>query len=563
MKYLIKIVSSILLTTILVAGCNTDDLKDLNINPQTVPVIDMNFFFTAAQLGAASSGSSGDNRYIDWRTNIGMTAYAIQHLANVTGGIAPGDKYTHNAETSNAPFEHMYGDQLKNIAEIFKQTGPGGFEEGKKINMRNAARIIRAFLFHRLTDYYGSIPYFEALKANSAEKIYFPKYDKQKDIYADLLKELDEAAAALNESNPDEGFSSADLYYQGDLSKWKKWAYSLMLRLAMRVSNVDQDMANTYVAKAIAGGVFTSNEDNVLVPMALEPSLWTNQNGISRAFFPGDGNQPTYLSKTFVDWLKGTDPGSTADDDPRLMIISGGIGYLKADKDDETLFMSQIPTPEGPKDDSAYAILDPLLQNGMPNGKNPSMLSAYEGLPVEEAVNQDLTYSKINFKLLNRDEPYMLMNYGEVELLLAEAAERSIGGLNPGQAQAHYDAGVTASMQMYTIYDPTLSVDNAAIANYLATYPYAGTSDQKLKMIGEQLWANKFLNWWDAWADWRRTGYPVLTPVVFPGNVTGGTIPVRLRYPVLEATSNSANFEAGATKPDEYTTEVWWAGGPE
>src|SRR5688572_368073 len=155
MKHLTKIGISFTLTAILVVGCNTDDLKELNINPQTVPEIDMNFFFTAAQLGAASSGSSGDNRYIDWRTNIGMTGYAIQQLANASGGIAPGDKYTHNAETSNAPFEHIYGDQLKNLSEIFKQTDPGGFEEGQRANMRQAARILKAFLFHRLTDYYG------------------------------------------------------------------------------------------------------------------------------------------------------------------------------------------------------------------------------------------------------------------------------------------------------------------------------------------------------------------------------------------------------------------------
>lgn len=557
MKHLTKIGISFTLTAILVVGCNTDELKELNINPQTVPEIDMNFFFSAAQLGAAASGSSGDNRYIDWRTNIGMTAYAIQHLANASGGIAPGDKYTHNAETSNAPFEHIYGDQLKNLSEIFKQTGPGGFEEGEKVNMVNAARILRAFLFHRLTDYYGSIPYFEALKGNTSEKVYFPAYDTQRAIYTDLLKELDEAAAALSDSNPDEGFASADLYYQGDISKWKKWAYSLMLRLAMRVSNVDPAMANTYVAKAVAGGVFTSNEDNVIVPMAVGPSLWTNQNGISRAFFPADGGQPTYLSATLVDWLKGADQGSIVDDDPRLMIISGGIGYLLADGED--LYYGQKSDTK-PKDPEAFAITNPLLQKGMPNGKDEDMLALIEGVPT---VNQDLTYSKINALMLQRDEPYMLMNYGEVELLLAEAAERAIGGLAAGDAATHYDAGVKASMQMYTIYDATLEVTDGQVATYLATYPYAGTTQEKLEMIGEQLWVNKFFNWWEAWADWRRTGYPNLTPVVYPGNVTGGTIPQRLRYHPIEAASNKANFDAGSTKPDEYTTKVWWAGGPE
>ncbi|HLA53489.1 MAG TPA: hypothetical protein VK618_09305, partial [Flavitalea sp.] len=154
MKYFKKIILYTLLVSLFVAGCDTEELHDLNINPQTVDQIDVNFLFTSAELGAASGGSDGDNRYIDWRTNIGMGAYAIQQLAcgNCPGGIAPGDKYQHNAETSSAPFEFIYGDQLKNIAEILKQTGPGGYEAGKKVNMRNASRILKAFLFQRLTD---------------------------------------------------------------------------------------------------------------------------------------------------------------------------------------------------------------------------------------------------------------------------------------------------------------------------------------------------------------------------------------------------------------------------
>ena len=541
MKYIFKtMMLSALLTFFFVVGCDTDELHELNINPQTVPEIDMNFFFTAAQLGAASSGSSGDNRYIDWRTNIGMCSYAIQHLANGgTGGIAPGDRYTHNAETSNAPFEHIYGDQLRNISEILRQTGPGGFEEGRRANMREATRILKAFLFHRLTDYYGGIPYFEALQANTDAKIYFPKYDKQSVIYADLLKELDEATAALNASNPDDGFAAADLYYKGDIAKWKKWGYSLMLRLAMRVSNVDETMANTYIQKAVAGGVFTSNDDNVWVPMALAPSEWTNQNGISRAFYPGDGGQPTYLSRTLVDWLKGPNVGSTADDDPRLMIISGGIA-------------TWTPAAWTPTN------TDPLDQKGMPNGMDATMLAAYEGLPPGQAVDAAATYSRINFLMLQDDEPYQLMNYGEVEFLLAEAAERGLGGLTAGAAQAHYEAGVKASMQMYTKYDASLTVSDAAVTSYLATYPYGGVAGKtELEQIGEQMWVNKFLNWWDAWSDWRRTGFPDLTPVNFPGNETGGTIPVRLLYPPTEPLTDDA------TEPNLYTTNVWWAGGTE
>lgn len=533
MNKITKTILSVVITAVMVAGCDTQELQDLNLNPQAVTKINLNFMFSAAQLGAASGGSAGDNRYIDWRTNIGMCSMAIQQLANAGGGIAPGDKYTENFESSNAPFEFLYGDQLKNLAEVLKQTGDKGFDAGNKVNLRHASRILRVFLFHRLTDYYGRIPYSEALQATTGGT-FFPAYDKQSAIYADLLKELDEATAGLSASNPDDGFKAADLYYNGDIAKWKKWGYSLMLRLAMRISNVDAAKTNTYVAKAVAGGVFTSNADNTWVPMALTPSEWTNQNGISRAFYPGDGGQPSYLSKTLVDFLKGTDKTITTDDDPRLMIISGGVA---------TWTPNTWTVTKGA----------PLDQKGMPNGQDPATLAILEGGPVD----QEKTYSRINFLMLQDDESYMLMNYGEVKLLLAEAAERSLGGLAPVAAAAHYNDGVKAAMQMYTGYDATLSVSDAAVTSYLTTYPYAGN---KLKMIGEQLWVANFLNWWEAWSNWRRTGFPTLVPVNYPGNETGGTIPVRLRYPAIEASSNP-QFEATATTPNTFTTKVWWAGG--
>ncbi len=537
MKYITYINKLILCAIALVTplvGCDTDELRDLNINPQALPQVDMNFLFTAAELGAASAGSAGDNRYIDWRTNIGFAAYAIQQLANVSGGIAPGDKYTDNVESYNAPWEFIYGDQLKNLNEVLIQTGPGGFQEGQKKNTREASRILRAFLFHRLTDYYGNIPYSEAL--NGIEGNFSPAYDPQQAIYTDLLKELDEAAAAISASNPDEGFAAADLIYDGDIAKWKKWAYSLMLRLAMRVSNVDAAMANEYVTKAVAGGVFTSNDDNAWVPMSLGPSEWTNQNGISRAFAAGDGGQPSILSNTLVDMLKGANPNDASDDDPRLLILSDGVNGNK----------------------------DPLVQRGMPNGLDQGLLDGYVG---QVGANPSELFSRINLLMLDDDDPYMLMNYAEVELLMAEAIERGIGTV-PGTAQAHYEAGVKAAMQMYAGnsserpygYDPSLTVSDEAVANYLAQYPY-GVYEPALEMIGEQLWLSKFFNWWDAWADWRRTGYPELTPVNYPGNVTNGTIPRKLRLPTHEVAVNSDNIAAGATSPDDPTGRVWWDGG--
>ncbi len=302
----------------------------------------------------------------------------------------------------------------------------------------------------------------------------------------------------------------------------------------MRVSNVKPDWANTYVAKAVAAGTMMSNDDNVVVRMSNGPSQWTNQNGISRAFVPGDGGQSSLVSKTLVDMLKGANAASTADDDPRLMVLLGGIGVWEAG--------GFTPEPGG---------TDPLNQKGMPNGKTQNDLEDIEGVP---GLDQNLTYSRINPKLLQFDDPYVLMNYGESELLLAEAAKRGIGGVDAASAATHYNAGIKGSSQMWVIFDPSLAVSDAAVNTYLAAAPYNdGTA---LEQIGNQIWLNNFMNWWNAWSEWRRTGYPNLTAVNFPGNTTGGTIPVKLKYPQAEVAGNP-NFSNGSS-PNDFTAKVWW-----
>ena len=104
MKHIIKLLTSTLLIMVIIAGCDTDELHEMNINPNAVNQIDMNYFFTASLLGMASNGSSGDNRYTDWRTNINFASFAIQHFA-MTGSTA-GEKYFDNdMEPQNAPFQ--------------------------------------------------------------------------------------------------------------------------------------------------------------------------------------------------------------------------------------------------------------------------------------------------------------------------------------------------------------------------------------------------------------------------------------------------------------------------
>src|SRR5690606_6834309 len=144
------------------------------------------------------------------------------------------------------------------IQEIIGATS----ENPEDVNKLSAARIWRAYIFHHITDLYGDVPYTESGKGTS-DKIYTPKYDEQSFIYQDMLKELEEAATALDPAKPT--FGSADLLYDGDVEQWRKFAYSLMLRLGMRLTEVDVELAETWVKKAIAGGVFERNEDIAVI----------------------------------------------------------------------------------------------------------------------------------------------------------------------------------------------------------------------------------------------------------------------------------------------------------
>jgi hypothetical protein len=541
MKHILTLFLSALFILAMTAGCDTEELHNMNINPNAVQQIDMNYFMTSMLLSESNNGLR-DDRYTDWRTNLGTCATVVQQLATSnSGGMgADGDKYMDNyPEGFNAPWDHMFEGDLRHATEIITQTGEGGFYAGRMINTRCVARICRAFTFGRLTDWYGSIPYTEANKG--LEGIFQPKYDKQKAIYTDLLNELDEACAAFNASDADyAAFKAADFVYNGDVAKWKKFGYSLMLRMAMRISNKDAAMAATYVSKAVAGGTMTANSDNWVSKMAIGPSEWTNQNGISRGMYPGDGGtwSAFLLSKTLVDKLKGPNVTSTADDDPRLKIFTKG------------------PIEWTANDLGTVLEADPTKWIGLPNGVDGAILTSMWG----GSITPYTKYCAMHTLLLQDDEPYMsILNAAECEFLKAEAVVRGIGSVS-GSAQSHYEAGVKLALQQYTVYDASFAVTDAQVTDYLTTYPYnAGTA---LDQIGTQLWLSKWMNWWDSWSDVRRSGYPVLTPVNYPGNATGGVPLQRLTIPYYESSGNP-NYASGATMPETLVTKVWWAGGPE
>ena len=508
MKRINKFLIFTLLCMIPFAGCDTEELTDLNIDPTAANELDWRFLFTTGQVWAA------ENRYINGRVHLNLGSGLIQHMATleIGGERGAGDKYFRHLDSFNAYMDRVYETSMKSIAEVIRQTGPEGANP-TWTNLHHMAQVLYVLPMHIMTDLYGNVPYSEANRG--VDGIFFPAFDDQEFIYKDMLAKLETAANTIG-TGPDQ-VGSADIYYQGDFDKWKKLANSLMLRLAMRISNVDPGTAQEFVQKAIAGGVMESNADAAIVPMAAGPSQWFNQNGISRAMIPDDWGAQNMLAKTLVDFLQERD-------DPRLRLwaVRGKWGGPYLDK---------------PED-----------QIGMPNGYDPQTIQEYLG--VSEPIDRELEFSRMNPMLLDVDDPFILMTYAEVEFLLAEAA---LKGWHSGDPAEHYNNGVRASMQMWDIFDESLVVTDAEVDAYLAANPFDGSEE----MIGEQMWAANFMQWYEAYSNWRRTGYPELTPVNYPGNISNGQIFRRIEYNVVEAATNP-NLGENGTSPDNVMTRVWW-----
>lgn len=486
-----------ILSIVLLMGSCDDGFEDINVDPTKPNQVPVTSKLTAAQLF-----TSGE-RYENWRANLIYQSTMMQHYAT-TAGYWSGDKYTWNRGYASSLIDRYYENAVKSLVDIQAQLEAEGAPE----EMKAITRILKVFVFSRLTDLYGDIPYSEAGKAVT-EGILQPKYDPQSEIYADMLKELEESAAALGSGTS--GFGSADLFYAGDQAKWKKFANSMMLRLGFRLIKVDPTASEAWVTKAIAGGVMESNADIAKVEHTVGPE-GVNQNGIGEVF-QADNNQR--MSKTFIDFLQ---------DDPRLPILA-------------TRF----------SDGSN----DPADLKGLPNGLDLEML-------MEDTGEEDIdAYAEPNREIMTRrDSPMFFQTYAEVEFMLAEAAVR--WGLAGGDPEPHYNAGVRAAMKMLELDSPDAAIDDADIDAYLLAKPFDAAN--ALEQINTQYWAATYLNEYEAFSNWRRTGFPVLVPVNYPGNETGGTIPRRLTYSVGDQSNNPDNYAEAVARQgaDVLTTRVWW-----
>lgn len=496
-----------------IATSCTKDLAKLNENPNGYAVANPLFLFTKSQL--TTLAMSPNVR----RFNLNQQ---MQQEATYSEVTAPGDKYF--AEGYVREHWASYNGPVTQIDLVIANT-----KDAESINKLAAARIWRVYIYHQLTDVYGDIPYTEASKASEGK--YNPKYDLQVDIYKDMFKELEEAANSFNAAKP--VYGNADLLYSGNVNQWKKFAYSMMMRLGMRLTKIDPALAEIWVKKGIAGGPILEDADMAKVPYA-DGGLASNRNPLSdqmRVLDYVDPQNPlnvqgSKLSKTFIEHLKGN---GTTTKDPRLNVIS-------------VLWVKQ---PSGVYvADTATAV-----QRGMQN-------ALYKAYPADFE-----TYSEPNPTTVMRyDAPIIVMSPAESHFLIAEAALR---GWSTTSATTSYQNGVRAAMRQWSLFGTGGAISTAQINTYLNYNPFkaAGTFNERLEQISVQRWVLGYLDQIEMFSNWRRTGYPALIPTNYPGNITGGKIPRRFIVPDSEEQLNRENFTAAKTRQSGANTllsRVWW-----
>ena len=440
----------------------------------------------------------------------------VQQIVSPNSGVLTGANFNQdNRDYTQATWQRYFRSVIRNTYDVIATT-----KDPSRTNLVNMAKILQSYAFLVLTDTYGDIPYTEAGKGYTDQKVY-PKYDKQQAVYAGIIKDISDAVAALDASKTRE---TADVLFGGDVAKWKKFGNSLLLRIGMRLSKVDATQAQSLVSKALAGGVITTNADNVLI---LHDANYLNS--IGQLLNATEANN-FYLAAPFVDYLKKTN-------DPRLRSIA--VRYVGA-----TSGTQQTP---------ARAVIDPAVQIGMPFGFDNSSISG----PVKTlGLASFYDFSQADRTRMNKTTARAyLVTASQTNLLLAEAVTR---GWVTGNAKDYFEAGVKTHMAQVSEMDANSVVSSTAVDAYLAANPFNSTT--ALEQINTQYWISCFLNGPEAFANFRRTGFPKLAPNPFSGKAIKGDFINRLTYPNSEISVNSVNVKAAIANQgaDDLDTKVWW-----
>ena len=508
------------LVCLLVGGCD-DEFVEVNTDPYAVTDVDPALLFAGAQRSHLGTWTAEHT--------------IVQHFVNpYNQGATLGFNFNEDIDlVCNPKWNDSYPSVIRNLVQAMNLLG----EDTNRINLLSMIRIWKAQVFMGLVDNYGNVPYFDAGKAVS-DILYSPAYDDDAAIYEDLYLELTGAVDALN---PGADYVPDDLFYgsnsenptgsaAGQVEKWRKLGNSLLLRLGMRYSKSDAARAQSIVSEAVAGGVMTSNSDNAYVKYDGSVYVQADNNGLRNfSFF-------NYAAEPFVDQLKSTN-------DPRGQ-------YMIATYDDPGAVANDL-TPD----------TDLANQFGVPVGVADVDLSD-TSLGYRGTRGAGLDYSQINvFAVASPAAPDFYVTYAQTSLLLAEAAQR---GWISGSAQEYYEDGIRADLEAYELYPNTTAFTTAEIDAYLAEPGVAFNATDALELINTQYWVVNFRNGTEAFANFRRSGFPALSRNDFNDNLlaNGGTdgFAHRMSYPDREGSANADSYTAAvsAMGGDNLVSRVFW-----
>lgn len=475
-----SIVATLLVGLGLAAAACSDGLTDVNNDPNAPTAVPAEFLLPSAiQAGVDNAFSAGEmlQHSAIWAQQFAQIQYPDEEQGNV------------RASRMDAYWDGYYQGPLNDIQSVINI----GIEENH-VNAEGVGRIWKSWLFSMVTDLWGDVPYSQALQGMENTT---PTYDSQSDIYAGLLADLEAGAGLLNAGAQD--FGSGDILYANDFAKWKKFANSLRMRLAMRMSGVNPSGAQSAFVAAYNAGGFTSNADNAFF-------YWSGAPYENPFYENWTGRDDNSISRTMVQILKDLD-------DPRLAL---------------------------------YA--EPAASDGEYRGHE----NGVDDLPQGQSL-ADISRIGDFWRANGAATPTAIMTYSEVLFLQAEAAAR---GWISGDPEALYLAAIEANMNQYD--GEGVGPSDAEIAAYLANpdIAYGGLDDIHL-----QKWISLYMNGHEAWANVRRTGVPA-RPVGAGLLAQLGSIPVRFSYPADEQSLNAANLSAamaaqGMSSPD-LVTELWW-----
>ena len=479
------------------------DFEEINTDPNNTTSIEPGALLTYTQMHTVNQGNVKN-------IQVGTCMMLVQQTATLNLDM-PGDKYYQMDSYANSMFVDTYGDLIKNWRELVVIAS----SDPKYENTLGAAKIWGSYLFQRLTDLFGNVPYSEA-GLGYYQGIYRPKYDNQEDIYKAMIQEVKDGLGLLGEGKP---AIDGDLFYEGNLAQWKKFAGSLLVRLGMRLSEVAPDLAKETVQFAMQNGVMNQAGDMCRLIHSVDKDAFKN---ILSKRFELDGfveHDAIKISKTFMDYLKNTN-------DPRIKVYCS----LKDGND------------------------NPEVQFGLPNGYDSNTI-----IEVGDAYVGKENCSNFNTNtILKLDAPTLFLLPSETKLLLAEAALR--GWVSSDAASLFADAVICSMQEQKIAYG--VEIPQSEIDAYLAQdlFGKATSMEAQMQVLGEQYWVSTFMDGYESYANWRRTGYPVLKPTNYVGNQSNGQIPRRLPYSVEEYTINKANVEAAVKQQgaDEVMTRIWW-----